>query len=105
MAVAEPDFAFKMVDTLKPKDTEYSQIKVMSAVNSLHSAIELPDSRLENFANVGEEQLIADNACAHEFVIGPKMPDLWRELDLSKHEVTISILGGKKYRIRVECIR
>jgi 2-keto-4-pentenoate hydratase len=95
MAVAEPEFAFQMGDTIKPRDTEYSQIEVMSAVNTLHPAIELPNSRFENFAHVGEEQLIADNACAHEFVIGPKMPDLWRDLDLSKHEVTISILGGK----------
>ena len=85
----------KWGETIRPRDTEYSQFEVMSAVDTLHPAIELPNSRFEKFANVGEEQLIADNACAHEFVIGPKMPDLWRNLDLSKHEVNITILGGK----------
>jgi 2-keto-4-pentenoate hydratase len=37
----------------------------MDAVHTLHSAIEVPDSRFEDFALVGAEQLIADNACAH----------------------------------------
>jgi len=94
MAVAEPEFAFSMGSTLNPRSAEYSQREVMSAVDALHPAIEIPDSRFRDFASVGEEHLIADNACAHEFVIGPQMPDFWRSLDLSKHAVTISILNG-----------
>ena len=95
MAVAEPEFAFSMGSTLKPRSAEYSQEEVMSAVDALHPAIEIPDSRFHDFASVGEEHLIADNACAHEFVVGPQMPNSWRSLDLSKHTVTISILNGK----------
>ena len=95
MAVAEPEFAFKIGETIKPRDAEYTQTEVMSFVDTLHPAIELPDSRFDDFALVGEEQLIADNACAHQFVIGPKMSDLWRTLNLSKHEVNITILGEK----------
>ena len=94
MAVAEPEFAFRMGETLIPRPLEYSQAEVVSAVDGLHPAIEIPDSRFHDFALVGEEHLIADNACAHEFVIGPQMPDSWRSLDLSKHAVTISILNG-----------
>ena len=94
MAVAEPEFAFRMGETLIPRPDEYSQAEVVSAVDGLHPAIEIPDSRFHDFASVGEEHLIADNACAHEFVIGPQMPDSWRSLDLSKHAVTISILNG-----------
>ncbi len=95
MAVAEPEFAFEMGETIVPRDTEYSQVEVMSAVAALYLAIELPDSRFDHFAEVGEAQLIADNACAHDFVIGPKAPDLWRALDLSKHEVKIAIVNGQ----------
>jgi 2-keto-4-pentenoate hydratase len=95
MKVAEPEFAFHMGETIKPRYTVYDQAEVMSAVDTLHAAIELPDSRFGNFLLVGEEQLIADNACANELVIGLEMPDLWRTLDLSIHEVTITILGGK----------
>jgi 2-keto-4-pentenoate hydratase len=95
MAVAEPEFAFQMGEAIKPRDVKYNQAEIISSVDTLHPAIELPNSRFDDFALVGEEQLIADNACAHEFVIGPKMHDSWRNLDLSKHEVTISTLGGK----------
>lgn len=95
MAVAEPEFAFRMGETLKPRGAGYSQAEVMAAVASLHPAIEFPDSRFDDFARAGEAQLIADNACAHEFVIGPEMSDLWRTLDLSEHEVSISVLNGK----------
>ncbi|MBM08827.1 MAG: ABC transporter permease [Magnetovibrio sp.] len=94
MAVAEAEFAFRIGSTLKPRTTEYSQEEVMSAVEALHPAIEIPDSRFHDFNLIGEALLIADNACAHEFVIGPPMPDTWRSVDLSKHSVTISIVDS-----------
>ncbi len=94
MAVAEPEFAFKIGKSLSPKLTPYRESEVLALIDSLHPAIELPNSRFNNFAVVGEEQLIADNACAHEFVIGPPMGDSWRDLNLAKHKVTISTLNG-----------
>ena len=90
MAVAEPEFAFKMGKTFKPRKSDYNLEEVMQAVETLHPSIEIPDSRFKNFSLVGELQLIADNACAHQFVIGPSMPDKWKALDISKHIVTIS---------------
>ncbi len=45
---------------------------VMAAVDSLHPAIELPDSRNLDFARVGAPQLIADNACAGWFILGER---------------------------------
>ena len=90
MAVAEPEFAFKMGRTFKPRKSDYNLEEVMQAVETLHPSIEIPDSRFKNFSLVGELQLIADNACAHQFVIGPSMPDKWKALDISKHIVTIS---------------
>jgi 2-keto-4-pentenoate hydratase len=94
MAVAEPEFAFRMGTTLEPKNTKYTIEEVMNSVDTLHPSIEIPDSRFENFALVGENQLIADNACAHEFVIGPAMSKKWKLIDLSKHIVKISVLNG-----------
>jgi 2-keto-4-pentenoate hydratase len=41
------------------------------AVASLHPAIEVPDSRYDDFTRVGAAQLIADTACACWFVPGP----------------------------------
>tara|TARA_Y100000588_G_scaffold388999_1_gene490615 strand:- start:2843 stop:3640 length:798 start_codon:yes stop_codon:yes gene_type:complete len=94
MAVAEPEFAFKMGASLLPREEEYTQHEVMSLVDNLYPAIEIPNSRFQNFEKVGENQLIADNACAHEFVIGSAMPATWRNLNLSQQTVSISTQYG-----------
>jgi 2-keto-4-pentenoate hydratase len=85
MKVAEVEFAFRMGRDLPPRAEPYSQDEVMAAVATLHPAIEIPDSRYEHFERVGLAQLVADNACAHRFVLGPAAPDQWRDLDLAAH--------------------
>jgi 2-keto-4-pentenoate hydratase len=87
MRVAEAEFAFRMGRTLEPRDTLYSLPEVMSAVETLHPAIEIPDSRFLDFVGAGAAQLIADNACAHYFVLGSAAPAGWRVLDLAAHVV------------------
>src|SRR5664279_3011037 len=71
MRVAEPEFAFRMQADLPPRSTPYSVREVLDAVGTLHPAIEIPDSRFADFASAGAAQIIADNACAHQFVLGP----------------------------------
>lgn len=93
MLVAEPEFAFRMAQDLPSRATPYSVDEVMSAVGALHLAIEIPDSRYTSFVSVGAAQLIADNACAHEFILGPEAPRLWRDLDLVLHAVTGTVAG------------
>ncbi len=93
MAVAEPEFAFRLAADLPPRDTEYSIDDVLAAVGDLHTAIEVPDSRFEPFEKAGAGQLIADNACTHDFVIGSAMPEIWREMNLSRHTVDFSVAG------------
>lgn len=95
MRVAEPEFAFRFATALKPRRKEYTLEDVLCAVGSLHPAIEIPDSRFENFATVGEAQLIADNACAHEFILGSATEADWRAIDLSQHKATIEAVGGE----------
>ncbi len=87
MRVAEAEFAFRFRDPLPARAQPYSASEVFAAVASLHPALEIPDSRFEDFAQAGEACLIADNACAHQFVLGPASPDIWRELDLASHAV------------------
>ncbi|MBL6599198.1 MAG: hydratase [Alphaproteobacteria bacterium] len=94
MAVAEPEFAFRMAQDLGPRDDEYRVEEVLAAVASLHPAIEIPDSRFEPFERAGAAQLIADNACTHDFVLGAAMPEAWRDIDLVTHKVTAAIEGG-----------
>lgn len=82
MKVAEPEFAFRMAKDLPPRPADYTVDEVMAAVDTLHPAIEIPDSRFESFATAGEAQLLADNACAHQFVLGDPATADWRSLDL-----------------------
>lgn len=91
MKVAEVEFAFRMAHSLEPRLKAYTRDEVMSAVASLHPAIEIPDSRLSLFARAGAAQLIADNACADRFMLGPESPSLWRDLNLADHRVAVSI--------------
>ncbi len=89
MKVAEVEFAFQMRESLPPRAGEYSMEEVVNAVATLHPAIEIPDSRYSDFVNVGAAQLIADNACACWFVLGPATKVDWRKHDLAGHAVTM----------------
>jgi 2-keto-4-pentenoate hydratase len=93
MRVAEPEFAFRMGHTLTARPAPYALDEVMAAVETLHPAIELPDSRFDDFSYVGAAQLIADNACAHYFVLGPAALAEWRSEDLAEHAVTGTVTG------------
>ncbi|TPQ42186.1 hydratase [Bradyrhizobium guangdongense] len=96
MAVGEPEFAFRMARDLPPRSTPYSVDEVLAAVSSLHPAIEIPDSRFRDFVSAGEAQLIADNACAHLFVLGAATGANWRTMDLIEERPNIT-LRGKAY--------
>lgn len=93
MKVAECEFCFRMGATLAPRPEPFSVDEVVAAVAALHLAIEVPDSRFEDFTLVGAPQLIADNACAHEFVLGPEVTADWRAADLAAHSVAGHVDG------------
>jgi 2-keto-4-pentenoate hydratase len=86
MKVVELEFAFLMAQDFAPRPGTYSGEEVLAGVKSLHPAIEIPDSRFLNFERVGAVCLIADNACAHKFVLGPAATADWRALDLANHK-------------------
>jgi 2-keto-4-pentenoate hydratase len=91
MRVAECEFAFRVGRDLLPRDSPYGRNEVLDAVADLHLAIEVPDSRYADFVTAGGPQIIADNACAHLFVLGPQAPPIWRELDLATHRVNARV--------------
>jgi 2-keto-4-pentenoate hydratase len=96
MRVAEPEFAFRMRSDLPARSTPYTVSQVLDAVDTLHPAIEIPDSRFADFVGAGPEQIIADNACAHRFVLGAPTQSNWRALDLVEQRPVIT-LRGKRY--------
>ncbi|MFQ3456577.1 hydratase [Bradyrhizobium sp. UFLA01-814] len=95
MRVGEPEYAFRMARDLAPRTTPYSVQEVLEAVGTLHPAIEIPDSRFADFVAAGEAQLIADNACAHLFVLGPATTADWRAIDLVEDRPVITLRGER----------
>ena len=104
MRVAEPEFAFRFGHALAPRASAYEVGEVLEAVDALHPAIEVPDSRYADFARAGVAQLLADNACAHRFVLGADVSTNvdWRRIDLSTHAVTAELIdaAGKQRTTR-----
>jgi 2-keto-4-pentenoate hydratase len=101
MRVAEAEFAFRMGADLPPRGAPYSTQEALAAVASLHPAIEIPDSRFDDFTIVGAPQLIADNACADYFVLGAAAVADWRAIDLGAHHAIGSVSharGGREQR-------
>jgi len=94
MKVAELELGFRLGRDITPRAKPYTIDEVMNAVDALHIGIEIPDSRFEDFVAAGAPQLLADDACANYYVLGPAAPEQWRSLDLSKHKVK-GIVAGK----------
>lgn len=92
MAVAEPEFAFRFARPIRPGDA-HDREAVLAAVGKLHLAIEVPDSRFEDFARASAPQLVADAACARWFVLGREAKG-WRGRDLAAVPVTIGDDAG-----------
>lgn len=97
MRVAEAEFAFRLAADLPPRVTTYEIDEVMAAVGTLHLAIEVPDSRYEDFARAGAPQLAADDSCASFFVLGPEAA-AWRGIDLAAHPVVAHKNGAPAER-------
>ncbi len=88
MNVAEAEFAFDMAIALPPRKMPYVVEEVLAAVASLAPAIEVPDTRFNDFAKAGAPQLIADCACACWLVVGDRTRANWRTWDLARHRAT-----------------
>ena len=59
MNVAEAEFAFRMARDLPSRKTPYSMDEVIAAVDSMHPAIEIPDSRYRDFVTAGAARQVA----------------------------------------------
>jgi 2-keto-4-pentenoate hydratase len=86
----EPEFAFRLGVDLPPARTPYARDDVIAAVDSLHPAIEISDTRYNDWSKVGAPSLVADNGSEGRFVLGKGVAE-WRDLDLSAHRVSLSV--------------
>jgi 2-keto-4-pentenoate hydratase len=94
MRLAEAEFAFRMADDLPLGERPFSREQVLDAVASMHPAIEVPDSRFDDFTTVGLPSLIGDAMCGAFLVIGPPAP-AWDPLALPGHPVVMRRDGAE----------
>ena len=97
MMVAEPEFVFVFNTSIEPRTQAYTRAEGMELVSELKLGLEIPNSRYMKFETAGELSLIADNACAHQFILGPTAPEIWRDLLLPEHKVIGWINSKLKY--------
>jgi len=97
MMVAEPEFVFVFNQRIEPRNRSYTKKEALGLVSELKLGLEFPNSRFTKFETAGELSLIADNACAHEFMLGPAAPEIWRHLELSEHRVVGWVESKSKF--------
>lgn len=88
--IIEAEFAFRLAKDLPPRGRDYTVEEVMAATDALHPAIEIPDTRYEDWLSAGVAQLIADDSVAGFLVLAPPASD-WRAIDLSRHPVVVRV--------------
>ncbi|MEM7345934.1 MAG: fumarylacetoacetate hydrolase family protein [Chloroflexota bacterium] len=96
MRVIEPEFGFQMAEDLPPKAQPYSQAEVTQAIGAMIPAIEIVESRYQNWTKVGAACLIADHAVHGVWVMGDPILE-WKHLNLATHRVEFW-LNGKPYQ-------
>ncbi|MBL0931324.1 MAG: fumarylacetoacetate hydrolase family protein [Alphaproteobacteria bacterium] len=89
----EGEFAFVLGKNLKPRKKPYSRAEVLAAIEDLHPAIEVVDSRYTDFRKVTLPELVADMGCNGALVVGLPVKG-WRKLDLAKTKVAMR--AGRK---------
>ena len=93
MRVMEAEFAFRMGRALPPRTEAYDTAEACAAVEALHLAIEVPDARFNKFDTIGPAQIVADDAFASWFVLGPRVSN-WSDIDLPNQPVR-ALKNGK----------
>lgn len=89
MAVAEAEFAFVLGSAV---DAGASRDELRAAVVAVHCAVELPESRYDDYVTAGAPSLLADAACAGRFVLGPEIED-GTGLDLAATPTALQVDG------------
>lgn len=93
MAVAEVEFAFTLGKDLPARPTPYSAAEIAESIATLHAGLEFPDSRFTDFTLPGTAGLIADNACAANFVLGAAVTEKYDLYELANHPTSLLING------------
>ena len=88
MRMIEAEIGFRLGRDLPAAGAPYTAATVLSALAAAFGAIEVVDSRYEDWTTAGAPQLIADNVCTGFWVYGDEYTDI-ASLDLTDHPVRV----------------
>ena len=88
----EAEFAFVLGKDMRPRKKPYTRAEVLAAVDDLHPAIEIVDSRYTDFLKVSLPEIVADMGANGALVVGAPAKG-WRRKDLAKVKVTMQAGG------------
>lgn len=87
MQTVEAEFAFKLLNDINPRDNDYTLDEIIKNIDCVIPAIEIPDSRFIDFKKTGANLLIADNACAGDFVLSNNVFTDFKAINFKNFEV------------------
>jgi 2-keto-4-pentenoate hydratase len=93
----EGELAFRFARPLPPRAELYGEEEVWDAIDTLHPAIELVQSRFDDPAAVDKLALLADNLANYGFCYGAALPD-WRQIDFLRQPVSLIVDGAERAR-------
>ena len=93
----ESEFAFRMARDLPAAAAPFARPTVADAVGALVPAIEIVDTRYNDWSRCGALQAIADNAFASHWVGGAAVAD-WRGIDLAAARAVTRLDGAEAAR-------
>jgi 2-keto-4-pentenoate hydratase len=88
----EAEFAFVLGKDLRPRKKPYTRADMLAAVEYLHPAIEIVDSRYTDMMKVSLPELVADMGANGALIVGEPAKN-WRRKDLAKVAVTMAANG------------
>ncbi|MBP2290830.1 2-keto-4-pentenoate hydratase [Azospirillum rugosum] len=91
----EAEIAYRFAKDLPPRAQPYTRDEVLDAVESVHPAFEIVDTRFAGFGTQDGLSHMADQFNHGALVVGPAIPD-WRSLDPIKERVTLDVDGKRE---------
>jgi 2-keto-4-pentenoate hydratase len=88
----EGEFAFVLGKDLRPRKKPYTRADVLAAVEDLHPAIEIVDSRYTDWLKVTLPELVADMGSNGALIVGAPAKN-WRRKNLAEIAVTMKAAG------------
>ena len=88
----EAELAYSLAHDLPPRATPYTEADVVAAIDSIHAAIEVCDSRLRNWRTADPLSKLADNQMNGALVVGDGLGD-WQRVRPERQSVTVEVDG------------